>query len=576
MSWFNTGAYRCLELFVRAKEGEKAPEIRLKEVSGKIKMCEKVLPGYFRWLRFPVNKETQYEILFAGCCPGLMYLSESEGMMETGIQYLEMPEGGTGELIKSGRKCGLYRERYHFTPYKNWINDPNGLCWFKGYYHMFYQYNPFSQEWDNMYWGHAVSRDLIHWRDLPVALEPQQEILDDPACRGGAFSGSAVLAGDDTIVFYLTRHLEDKRTGTDPKEVQVVTESRDGIRLGRERVVIKREIPSVSCNFRDPKTGMGEDGRWYLVLGSSVAGVPSILYYCSDDMEIWTYKGELLRETDHEGIEAIECPDAFLLDDKMIVTASLMRYDKEPVEKQHVRYYIGNWTSGRYQVEKTEVLDFGGNLYAVQTFEQEGRRIAVGWAADFWKEHIGEEDGANGSMTIPRIMKIQDGALRMKPVETVYQLKERCIYQGEGTSFYLPEIEENAWYAKIELEHSSEFVMCLMKNGSSGLYLNYRNGELRIRSDSARIKRPDGTVSIREIRKLEIFTDRRMAEIFINDGEASAVRIFYGGEHGFFQADFSDRSTRVSVEVYTMASIWDLQNRREKGMGKEKDREKEE
>ena len=72
-----------------------------------------------------------------------------------------------------------YREQYHFSPVVNWNNDPNGLCWFKGYYHLFYQLNPFEQEWNNMYWGHAASKDLVHWTHLPVVLEPQKEILDN-------------------------------------------------------------------------------------------------------------------------------------------------------------------------------------------------------------------------------------------------------------------------------------------------------------------------------------------------------------------------------------------------------------
>ncbi|MBT9777994.1 glycoside hydrolase family 32 protein [Clostridium sp. MCC353] len=556
MSWLNTGAYRCLELLVRAKDGEEAAEIRLKESSEESERCERVLPGYFRWLRLPVKRDTQYEIAFSGCFPGLMYLSESEDMMETGIQYLELPEDGMGELTKRGRSDGRYRERYHFTPYKNWINDPNGLCWFDGYYHMFYQYNPFSQKWGSMYWGHAVSRDLIWWKDLPIVLEPQKEILDDPTCWGGAFSGSAVLPGDGSMVFYFTRHLEGTKKWIEPEEVQMMAKSWDGIRFGEERVVIKREVFGASPNFRDPKAVLGKDGRWYLVLGSCVEEVPSVLYYRSDDMETWTYEGVLLGEMKAEGIEAIECPDIFWLDGKMVVTTSLMRYCQEPVERQHVRYYIGNWEHGRFQVETTEVLDFGGNFYAVQTFEYEGQRIAIGWAADFWKEHVEEENGSNGSMTIPRIMEIWGGTLRMRPVESVYQLKDRCIFKGNGNSLDLPEIRGNAWYARIEPERSSDFRMCLMKNGSSKLYLDYRNGELRIITDSEQVKRPDGTAFVRAVRKVEIFTDRRMTELFINDGEVSAVRIFYGGEHGSFQMDFSDRSVPVSTEVYTMASIW--------------------
>ena len=107
-----------------------------------------------------------------------------------------------------------YREQYHFSPVVNWNNDPNGLCWFKGYYHLFYQMNPFGQEWNNMYWGHAASKDLVHWTHLPVVLEPQEEILDNLAIKGGAFSGSALPVGDE-VYFYLTRHIGPQDDGWD-------------------------------------------------------------------------------------------------------------------------------------------------------------------------------------------------------------------------------------------------------------------------------------------------------------------------------------------------------------------------
>ena len=85
-----------------------------------------------------------------------------------------------------------YWEQYHFNPYQGWLNDPNGLCYFQGYYHLYYQYNPFGQEWSYIYWGHATSKDLVHWVHLPVCLEPQQELLGKPELSAGAFSGCAV------------------------------------------------------------------------------------------------------------------------------------------------------------------------------------------------------------------------------------------------------------------------------------------------------------------------------------------------------------------------------------------------
>lgn len=93
-----------------------------------------------------------------------------------------------------------YRQRYHFMPQCGWLNDPNGLIYFKGKYHFFYQYNPYSGFWDRMFWGHAVSEDLLHWDYLPVALAPSEEYDDHP--KGGCFSGSAIVIGDKLWVMY--------------------------------------------------------------------------------------------------------------------------------------------------------------------------------------------------------------------------------------------------------------------------------------------------------------------------------------------------------------------------------------
>ena len=97
------------------------------------------------------------------------------------------------------RKMTPLRPVFHFTAPYGWINDPNGFCYFKGMYHLFYQYNPHGCEWSKMYWGHAVSKDLTHWEDLPIALYPDQEYDTDEV--GGCFSGSAIVRGDRLYVF---------------------------------------------------------------------------------------------------------------------------------------------------------------------------------------------------------------------------------------------------------------------------------------------------------------------------------------------------------------------------------------
>ena len=174
----NTGDYTRLEIFAKALQA--GGSIRVISGDG---TCQKLPAGeaYYRWIKVPVEKNQEYEIFCEECQVSICYLSGCENILDEGIRYLE--QDGKGRFVKR-EETDWYdspiREAYHFTPWKNWINDPNGLCWFQGYYHMFYQFNPHGQKWSHMYWGHAASRDLIHWTHLPVVLEPQEEILAHP------------------------------------------------------------------------------------------------------------------------------------------------------------------------------------------------------------------------------------------------------------------------------------------------------------------------------------------------------------------------------------------------------------
>ncbi len=157
----NTERYTCLEIFAKAKaEGGK-----ISLVSGKGEKMEKeASPVFYTWMKFSVEQNTEYEIESGTCEVTLCYLSGNEDMLETGVRYLEK-EKGSGRYLPASEESHYnspIRETYHFAPWKNWMNDPNGLCYFKGYYHMFYQFNPHGQEWSNMYWGHAASKDLVH------------------------------------------------------------------------------------------------------------------------------------------------------------------------------------------------------------------------------------------------------------------------------------------------------------------------------------------------------------------------------------------------------------------------------
>ena len=144
-----------------------------------------------------------------------------------------------------------------------------------------------------MYWGHAVSRDLVHWTHMPYVLEPQPDLWRDKEHKGGAFSGSAQVMGEQ-MHLYLTRHHGPQEDGEKTREWQTEAVCSDGIHVEKERPCITERPEGASFDFRDPKVQQVE-GKDYMVLGSSLDGVPSILLYVREDGG-WSFKGPLLQE----------------------------------------------------------------------------------------------------------------------------------------------------------------------------------------------------------------------------------------------------------------------------------------
>lgn len=547
----NVQNYRCLEVFAKsAGEGS----ITLRKVSdqtGVTKKCK------YDWLKFALEQGCDYELEVQDAEIGLMYLSDCDNMMDNGVLYLEW-DAKEKKIIQRSMKQQYdtcYREQYHFVPWKNWLNDPNGLCWYKGYYHMFYQANPYGQKWSNMYWGHAVSKDLVHWIHLPIVFSPQEEVLANADhAKGGAFSGSAVVQ-ENEVLFYLTRHYGPLKDNEEVVEEQWMTSSKDMIHFEEEKLIIAEKPEGATFDFRDPKVGKIGD-VWYLVLGSKIDKEAAMLLYRSNDGREWEYVHPLLVEQ-REGIRCFECPDFFELDGKYVAIGAWMFHYDECGRYQMCRYYVGNWKNEALEVENDGWFDFGSNCYAMQTFEHNGRRISIGWVADFYHEYIPAENGANGSMTIPRELHIKDGRLFMNPVEEIYSLKDEMLYKGEQEAVCLEHIDGNSYYASIEFKQNTEFSILLGKDGERAIYLKNDTSGMRIQTVGVKSETIRFVADVTQVNKLEIFVDRRLVEVYVNDGEAVGTKIFYHSDNdGCFVMDQIDSDAIDHVEVYTMKAVW--------------------
>lgn len=293
------------------------------------------------------------------------------------------------------------RLRYHFEPQKGWMNDPNGLCFFKGQYHAFFQHYPYAPKWGQMHWGHAVSEDLIHWTEFPIALFPDQPYEDD----GGCFSGSAVVKDGLLYLFYTSVSHERGQT-------QSLAVSRDGLHFEKYagNPVIAKPPAEGSRDFRDPKVSFF-DGCYHMVCGTGKGGVGKVVHYASNDLYHWDYQGVLIEGAQYGTV--IECPDFFKSGDRYVLMFSQM---DRPTHA--VRILIGTFDGKRFKIETNQSPEAGPQFYAPQSFEApDGRRVVIGWLYD-WKKEPDEGADYAGALTIPREFIIdRDGEIRLFPVQ---------------------------------------------------------------------------------------------------------------------------------------------------------------
>ncbi len=327
--------------------------------------------------------------------------------------------GGQGAEGRRKLATDPQRPQYHFLPAANWMNDPNGPLQWKGEYHLFYQYNPNGAFWGTMHWGHARSRDLVHWEHLPIALAPTKGGPD----KDGVFSGSAfVNRGVPTLVY----------TGVNP-ETQCLASSDDMIRWKKfagNPVIASPPLGLRVTGFRDPSVWR-EGDTWLLTVGAGFRGRGgAVLLYASKDGIQWDYLHTLWEgpafvsqaSKDWPANDPVstgemwECPDFFPLGDKHVLLVSTQGF---------VFYLIGSYRDRKFHPESQGRADLGGHVYAVKTMtDDRGRRILWGWIREARSEPAYRAAGWAGVTTLPRVLTLrQDSRLGIEPAEELTTLR---------------------------------------------------------------------------------------------------------------------------------------------------------
>ncbi len=431
---------------------------------------------------------------------------------------------------------GLYREaarpQFHFTARRGWLNDPNGLVYFDGEYHLFFQHNPYGWDWGNMHWGHAVSPDLVHWTELPEALTPR-------AYGDWCFSGSAVVDHDNT-----------SGLGKDGKPPLVLAYTSTGrgecIAYSNDRGRTWAEIegnPVVKHEGRDPKLlWHAPTKRWVMAVYDETGGKRTIAFHTSPNLKVWTFGSKI------DGF--FECPDLFEL-----------AVEGHPDQKHWVlyaadaQYVLGRFDGRAFHPEtKGKQRLWSGNFYAAQTYSDapDGRRIQVGWGQGITFPGM----PFNQQMTVPCELTLRETAdgLRMcaRPVAELASLRSRAhswrdLKPGDDP---LKGLEGDLWDIRAEAEVGPEGTLSLDVRGVPIVYDAGRK-TLSAGKVAAPMDAKDGVI------RLRVLVDRASVEVFGDDGRVAISLGMPSGGRGPSLSLTTTEATRVrSLEADELRSAW--------------------
>lgn len=488
----------------------------------------------------------------------LAYVYRERNLLNEGVTFLVFNEDGITEYDSSHIKAAYsqpYRNRFHFSPFTGWMNDPDGLCWYQGYYHLFYQFNPNSDRWGNMHWGHAVSRDLIRWTHLPVVFYPQIELLDNYEFRGGAFSGSAVVDGERMQIF-LTRHF-GRQDRSWQRQWQVRSESPDGINFAVEEPCIWGTPEGVFYDFRDPKV-IPYEGKWLMAVGGTHFHQPAVLWYLSEDLKQWEYQGVLFKEKDPRyGI--CECPDFFCLDGQYVLIAGFIYADSASPLRRDTRYYIGDFDGKTFTAVTCGLVDYGKDFYAMQSMEHKGRRIAFGWNTTGDGVYVAEPGSANGTAGLPRELYLKNGQLCSYPAEEVKKLYETLLFEHKITAAGLrkitPVLAGGPYCFELTgLPGRGELSGELVYNEQEAVAFQLRDGRFSLTLGSGSVCR---FALAGPVTDLLIYVDRSLVELYINRGMYACTRRFYLPQAVYAVRNLILETGGGRVRLFSLRSIWE-------------------
>ena len=406
-----------------------------------------------------------------------------------------------------------FRPVYHHTPQYGWMNDPNGMFYKDGVWHLYFQWNPYGSQWENMHWGHSTSKDLVHWEAQPMALEPDW--------LGSIFSGSCVTNGDEVVAMY---------TSAGHHQTQSIAISKDGGRsfekYSGNPVLTTSDVP----DFRDPRPFWNEDIRaWNLILAAG----QEMRIYSSKNLKEWKYESSFGKEYgNHSGVW--ECPDLFKISEKWVLLCNIN--PGGPFGGSATQYFVGQFDGHKFTCESmpkvTKWLDYGKDHYATVSFYNapDNRHVVLAWMSNWqYANQVPTRQYRSGN-SIPR-----DLGLFTSGEETyvsVVPSKEMLAVRGA-------KVKKPTEACEIIIDVRNQAEITLSNNKGEQVVMTY-DGQKQTFSMN---REKSGDVSFSEsfpavtvaptygaIRQLRIFVDRCSIEAFDADGKMAMTNLVFPTE----------------------------------------------
>jgi fructan beta-fructosidase len=433
----------------------------------------------------------------------------------------------------------LYREKhrpqFHFTSRRGWLNDPNGLVYAAGEWHLFYQHNPYGWDWGNMHWGHAVSKDLFHWQELPEALYPKR--YDD-----WCFSGSAVVDHDNSSGWRKGKEPLLACAFTSTGRGECIAYSND---LGRTWTEFEGN-PVVKHAGRDPKLiWHAPSKKWVMAVYDETGGARDVAFYASSDLKKWEFQSRV------GGF--FECPDLFPLPvdgDAKNVKWLLSAADGH--------YLVGQFDGTKFVKESGKHQVWYGNFYAAQTYDSapDDRRIQIGWGNGI--TFPGQPFNQQMTCPVELTLRTTDDGVRLcaLPVKEIESLadgkrswKDVTLKAGINP---LAEVKGELFDLRAEFRPAGAGQVIFTLRGVPLVY-DVGKQQLSCQGKTAPLKpRKDGSV------RLRILVDRGSVEAFGNDGQValSAGVLVPADNQSLVLSAKGDETTVGALEVRTLKSAW--------------------